>query len=159
MEIILWSSFKKLSQQKHPNLAIIKNPTSKKSHTLLNVCTVSTAVIPYCVRHFMKIHASRSFQKEDNKPSDTQILFWLRHTHDTRVAGGTNQTSMWSLLTLNYISHHGNTVSIEAQNIGVKIPYPEGDASDRHLLQHLLRNRSKEISIGLLTGYGATPGR
>lgn len=49
--------------------------------------------------------------------------------------------------------------STEAQNIGVKIPYPEGDASHRHLLQHLLLNRSKEITIGLLTGYDATPGR
>jgi hypothetical protein len=107
----------------------------------------------------MKIYASRNFLKEGKKPSDTQTLFWLRQTLDTWVAGGTNQTSMWLLLTFNYISHHGNTASIEAQNIGVKIPYPEGDASHRHLLQHLLRNRSKEISIVLLTGYSATPRR
>jgi len=109
----------------------------------------------------MKIYASRSLQKGDNKPSDTHTLFWLRHTQDTRAAGGTNQTSKWLLLTLNYISHHGNTASIEAQNIGVKIPYPEGDASHQHLLQHLLRNRSKEIcdSIRLVTGYGAMPRR
>jgi len=30
----------------------------------------------------MKIYASRNFLKEDNKPSDTQTLFWLRQTLD-----------------------------------------------------------------------------